>query len=59
MLKAIQNSWRGYKSRTKALLYSAYEIDEERRAHKPDNIPEEDFNVLLEYWGHPEIQVNL
>ncbi|KAL8115335.1 hypothetical protein AgCh_021983 [Apium graveolens] len=55
-LKTIQHAWRGNKIRTKRARYLAFATDEERLANKPDEIPAEDFKVLLKYWGDPEIQ---
>lgn len=57
MLKSIRDCWRGYKSRIKTAHYKAYKTDEERLDNKPDNIPVEDFKVLLRYWADDEIQV--
>ncbi|KAL8098219.1 hypothetical protein AgCh_031103 [Apium graveolens] len=34
----------------------AFATDEERLANKPDDIPAEDFKLLLKYWGDLEIQ---
>ena len=56
-IKTIQQAWKGNKSRTKHAHYLAYATDEERLANKPDDIPVEDFKLLLKYWGDPDIQV--
>ncbi|KAL8154564.1 hypothetical protein AgCh_000074 [Apium graveolens] len=55
-LKTILHAWRGNKSQTKCAHYLAFATDEERLANNPNDIPAEDFKVLLKYWGDPEIQ---
>ncbi|KAL6520000.1 hypothetical protein OROHE_017143 [Orobanche hederae] len=41
----------GYKSRTKGKYYSSLKTEEEMIAEKPEEIPTEDFKILLKYWG--------
>ena len=57
VLESIHSCWRGYKSRTKASHYTTFEIDEIRLANRPDDIPLETFQMLLEYWNDETVQV--
>ncbi|KAL6546384.1 hypothetical protein OROMI_022105 [Orobanche minor] len=47
----LNDAWRGYKSRTKGKYYSSLKTEEEMIAEKPEEIPTEDFKILLKYWG--------
>lgn len=58
VLKSINADWRGYKSRLKAAHYTPYTTDEERLENRPDEIPLEDFKLVLKYWGDEDVQVN-
>ncbi|XP_074364988.1 uncharacterized protein LOC141706053 isoform X2 [Apium graveolens] len=55
-VKSIHDSWRGCKCRTKKNHYLAYKTDQERLEHRPDDIPLEEFKVLLMYWADEEVQ---
>ncbi|XP_063940112.1 uncharacterized protein LOC108225480 isoform X2 [Daucus carota subsp. sativus] len=55
-IETIHASWRGYKCRTKAAHYTAFETDEIRLQNRPDDIPLERFKLLLEYWNDESIQ---
>ncbi|KAL8155298.1 hypothetical protein AgCh_000610 [Apium graveolens] len=37
----------------------AYATDEEKMQNKPDDIPLEDYKILLKYWGDPDVQETL
>nr|XP_017228538.1 PREDICTED: uncharacterized protein LOC108203844 [Daucus carota subsp. sativus] len=52
----LNDAWRVYKSRVKAKHYNAFITDEERIEKRPDDIPLEDFKMLLKYWGDEEVQ---
>ncbi|KAL6582411.1 hypothetical protein OROMI_006425 [Orobanche minor] len=52
----LNDAWRGYKSRTKGKYYSRLKTEEEIIAEKPEEIPTEDFKILLKYWGDEEVQ---
>lgn len=56
-MKTIQTAWKGYKARTKRDHYTPYATDEERLQNKPEDIPLEEFKLLLNYWGDPDVQV--
>ncbi|KAL6547302.1 hypothetical protein OROMI_023023 [Orobanche minor] len=56
VFKTINRSWRTYKSRMMARYYTKYETDEERMNNRPNDIPLEDFKVLVNYWGDESIQ---
>lgn len=55
--KTLNSSWRVHKSRMKKNHYLKYETDEERIQNKPDEIPLDDFKMLLRYWGEEGVQV--
>ncbi|KAK1369770.1 hypothetical protein POM88_035862 [Heracleum sosnowskyi] len=55
-MKTIQTAWKGYKSRTKRDHYTPYATDDERLQNKPEEIPLEEFKLLLNYWGDPDVQ---
>ncbi|KAK1387289.1 hypothetical protein POM88_015467 [Heracleum sosnowskyi] len=55
-LLSINESWKGQKCRIKKNHYLAYETDEERLEHRPEDIPLEDFKLLLMYWGDEKVQ---
>ena len=59
MLKSINSAWKGYKSRTKTAHYTAYATDEERLENRPEEIPLEEFKLLLQYWGDEDIKVKI
>lgn len=54
--KTPNASWRVYKSRMKK-NYTRYENDEQRLQNRPDQIPLEDFKLLLRYWADESVQV--
>ncbi|KAL6584856.1 hypothetical protein OROMI_004145 [Orobanche minor] len=56
VFKTINRSWRTYKSRMKARYYTKYETDEEMMNNRPNEIPLEDFKVLVNYWGDESVQ---
>lgn len=57
VLRTVNDLWRVYKSRLKEKHFTPYETDEERLAHKPENIPLKQFEHLLEYWNSGEAKV--
>lgn len=56
VMRTIGDSWRVRKSRVKRKHYSKYDNDNDRIKNKPDNIPLEEFKVLLKYWGDKKVQ---
>nr|XP_017228755.1 PREDICTED: uncharacterized protein LOC108192725 [Daucus carota subsp. sativus] len=56
VIETIHSSWKTYKSRTKAGLFTAYENDEMRLENRPDDIPLETLKMLLDYWNDESIQ---
>ncbi|XP_074327674.1 uncharacterized protein LOC141665584 [Apium graveolens] len=48
--------WRAYKCRVKKDHYLKYKTDEERIEYRPDEIPLDDFKLLMMYWADEEVQ---
>ncbi|WCJ37370.1 hypothetical protein M5689_018515 [Euphorbia peplus] len=57
VMKTMKDAWKLYKCHTKALHYTCYATDEERIQNRPDDIPLEEFKVLLKYWSNEKVQV--
>lgn len=55
--KTMSDQFRSYKSRIKRDHYSPYPTDEERLAHRPEEVPLSDWKILLNYWGDEKVQV--
>lgn len=53
----LSTCWRVHKSRVKKDHYTKYGTDEERIENRPDEIPLEDFKLLMKYWADEGVQV--
>ncbi|XP_065876885.1 uncharacterized protein [Euphorbia lathyris] len=56
VMKSISSSWRVYKARIKEKHYICYDNDEERLKHRPNDIPLDEFKMLLKYWNDPKVK---
>lgn len=59
VLKTLNSLWRTHKSRTKTRFFTKYHNDEERIQNRPDQIPLEEFKMLLKYWSDEGVQVQI
>lgn len=55
--KTMSDQFRSYKSRIKRDNYNPYPTDEERLAHRPEEVPLSDWKILLTYWADEKVQV--
>ncbi|KAL8140240.1 hypothetical protein V2J09_006261 [Rumex salicifolius] len=51
VLRTVNDLWRVYKSRLKEKHFTPYDTNEERLDHKPENIPINQFEELIDYWS--------
>ncbi|KAL6544369.1 hypothetical protein OROGR_010866 [Orobanche gracilis] len=56
VMRAMRDACRVYKCCIKKKHFTAYDNDDERIKNKPDDIPLEDFKVLLMYWADEQLQ---
>lgn len=57
VFNTFNSLWRTHKSRMKKAHYTKYDTDEERIQNRPDQIPLEEFKMLLKYWSDEGVQV--
>jgi hypothetical protein len=54
----VNDGWRRYKWLIKRTHFSPYKTMRERLKNRPQDVPEEDFRILLEYWKDEKTQVS-
>ncbi|CAH9139308.1 unnamed protein product [Cuscuta epithymum] len=56
VLKTINDTWRCYKARIKKNHYKKFSTNEERIENRPLEIPKDEFELVMKYWGRKEVQ---
>ncbi|KAK1400183.1 hypothetical protein POM88_010046 [Heracleum sosnowskyi] len=54
--KSMSDHFRSFKGRTKRDHYKPYSTDDERLAHRPEEVPLSDWRILLKYWGDEKVK---
>ncbi|KAK1366093.1 hypothetical protein POM88_041654 [Heracleum sosnowskyi] len=54
--KSMSDHFRSFKGRIKRDHYKPYSTDDERLAHRPEEVPLSDWRILLKYWGDEKVQ---
>ena len=53
------NLFRSYINKMKDKYYDPYNTDEERLHHKPLHLSDDEWRWLINFWGTPEVKVNI
>ena len=58
VLAIVNDAWKRYKCFLKREHFTPYKTMRERLKNRPEEVPEEDFKSLLEYWRDEKTQVS-
>nr|CAD1833536.1 unnamed protein product [Ananas comosus var. bracteatus] len=56
VVQQLRNHFNAWRYRLYKFHYKRYKTDEQRRAHCPEDIDQEDWNWLINYWNNPKFK---
>ncbi|KAK6775782.1 hypothetical protein RDI58_026783 [Solanum bulbocastanum] len=56
VMTSLRDAWRRHKQKIKERFFDKDSTVEDMLAKRPDDMPEEQFRQLIEYWKHPTVQ---
>ncbi|KAH0773606.1 hypothetical protein KY290_010743 [Solanum tuberosum] len=56
VMTSLRDAWRRYKQKIKERYFDKNSTIEDMLAKRPENMPEEQFRQLINYWKHPTVQ---
>ncbi|KAG5580854.1 hypothetical protein H5410_051481, partial [Solanum commersonii] len=56
VMTGLRDAWRRHKQKIKERCFDKNSVVEDMLAKRPDDIPEDQFCKLIEYWKHPTVQ---
>ncbi|KAK6782339.1 hypothetical protein RDI58_020135 [Solanum bulbocastanum] len=59
VMTSLRDAWRRHKQKIKERFFDKNSTIEDMLAKRPDDMPEEQFRQLIEYWKHPTVQAEL
>lgn len=57
VVQQLRDHFNAWRYRLYKFHYKRYKTDEQRRAHCPEDIDQEDWNWLINYWNDPKFKV--